>query len=68
MRWLDDPVDLLAKLFPECEELGIVIPPDMPLDTPEHKRAACWLLMDAVSARKAGRRHWLDKPARPERR
>jgi hypothetical protein len=55
-----DPIDILAYLFPECDRLGIVIPPDMPLDTPEHQRAACYLLRSAITARYNGRRHWLD--------
>lgn len=33
-------VDRLAPLFARCAELGIAVPEEMPLDTPEHQRAA----------------------------
>jgi hypothetical protein len=55
-------IDLLAKLFIKCAELNIKIPDDMPLDTPAHQKAACRLLSQAISYRRAGRHFWLDGP------
>jgi predicted RecB family nuclease len=36
----EEPVDILARQFAECRELGIEVPDDMPLDTEDHRRMA----------------------------
>lgn len=41
-------MDILAALFRKCARLGIEIPPDMPLGTPAHQRAAVHYLCSLV--------------------
>lgn len=40
----EQAINLLVILFRRCAEAGLVIPEEMPLDTPVHQRAACLYL------------------------
>jgi hypothetical protein len=51
-------MDRLTTLFGTCQEMGIKIPDDMPLDTPEHQRAAMMYLGNLIGAARGGGRTW----------
>lgn len=40
LLYAPDPLDQLGDLIRACVQLGIRVPPGMPVDTPEHVRAA----------------------------
>lgn len=56
---LDQPdgpvIDLLAKVIPECRENDIEVSECMPLDTPQHRRAALVYLTRLIWRKRTGR-------------
>ena len=46
---------LLLDLGAEAASAGITLDPRMPVDTPAHRRIACRVISEMISARKGGR-------------